>query len=60
MKLFEFLQGPEGEWSMKRLFAALCFATAVVLAFVVKDVALVGAFLVPSLGVLVAGAATQS
>lgn len=60
MKFLEFLQGPSGEWSMKRAFAFLCFIVAVVVAFVTKDVAMVGVFLAPAAAVLIGAAATKT
>lgn len=59
-KIFEFLQNPEGDLSMKRLFALGAFAVAIVLAFTVKSTALVGLFLGAATLALGLGAITKT
>ena len=59
-KISEFLQGPAGEWSSKRLIAIASFGVAIGLAFVGRDITVVGAFLGVTTIVLGIGAATRS
>lgn len=45
MKIFEFLQGPQGEWSSKRLFGLICLVQAIVLSYTGGGVEVVAVWL---------------
>ena len=59
-RLGEFFQEPEGYYSSKRLVAIASFVVAVVLAFQVRDLSVVGTFLGLTTAILVGQAITKT